>query len=62
MKLIFMFSRLAVIDGSGVLTVSPVSTGLPNEHIGSGDRGDMPTELEKFERKDVWSMAWSEVC
>ncbi|XP_045482678.1 WD repeat-containing protein 35 isoform X2 [Harmonia axyridis] len=44
-------TKMSVIDVGGVLSIIDISDGL--------GRPTVPTESNKFERKDVWSMCWA---
>jgi WD repeat-containing protein 35 len=50
------FSRLAIIDISGVLTFFDLDTKITDQ-----DGKEIVGEQLKFERKDVWDMRWAEV-
>jgi hypothetical protein len=54
--LMFYFSRLSIIDISGVLTFFDIDT-----RITDPDGKEIVGEHLKFERKDVWDMRWAEV-
>lgn len=53
---LFPFSRLAIIDISGVLTFFDLDTRITDQ-----DGKEIVGEQLKFERKDVWDMRWAEV-
>ena len=50
------YSRLAIIDISGVLTFFDLDTRITDQ-----DGKEIVGEQLKFERKDVWDMRWAEV-
>lgn len=54
---ILNFSRLAIIDISGVLSFFDLDTKMTDQ-----DGKEVIGEHLKFERKDVWDMRWAEVC
>ena len=53
---ITFYSRLAMIDISGVLTFFDLDTKMTDQ-----DGKEVIGEHLKFERKDVWDMRWAEV-
>lgn len=50
-----MYSRLAIMDTSGLLTMIELT-----EHAGqSTKQSNAENETSKLERKDVWAMCWA---
>lgn len=54
---VFCFSRLAIIDIAGVLTLLDLEVRASSDN--SSEKQSSAGDPSKFERKDVWDMKWA---